>query len=107
LFKLGIKLLEEIIECLKLKKFIMKTLVGNKNIESGYVWAPYIPMTTTSVISDYSSKSVSRKRKINNIFDLGLDIKDEFFPKKSLVSRYSQGIQISNYYSIIVTDLSV
>lgn len=84
----------------------MKTLVGNKNIESGYVWAPYIPMTTTPIVTGYNN-NINRKKKINKFFDLGLDIKDEFFPKKSLISRYSQGIQISNYYSIIVTDLSV
>ena len=79
-----------------------KKQIGQKgsNLESGYVWAPYIPMTTTSVISEYTSKNTSRMRKINKIFNLGLDIKDNWFPKKSIASRYS-GVQISNTYQTI------
>jgi len=74
-------------------------LMGKKSsLEPGYVYAPYIPMTTTSVISGYSSKNVSRKRKINKIFNLGLDIKDEFSPSKSIMSRYSKKIINSKYY---------
>jgi hypothetical protein len=70
------------------------------NLEPGYVYAPYIPMTTTSVISGYTSKNVSRKRKINKIFNLGLDIKDEFFPSKSISSRY-KAVHVSNPYKTI------
>ena len=79
-----------------------KIQTGKKssNIEPGYVWAPYIPMTTTSVISEYTSKNKSRMRKINKIFNLGLDIKDNWFQKKSIASRYS-GVQISNPYKTI------
>ena len=77
-------------------------LIGKKgNLEQGYVYAPYIPMTTTSVISGYNSKNVSRKRKINKIFNLGLDIKDEFSPSKSIMSRYSKTIINTNYYGAI------
>ena len=66
-------------------------MIGKKSsLEQGYVFAPYIPMTTTSVIYGYTSKNVSRKRKINNIFGLGLDVKDEFSPSKSIMSRYSK-----------------
>jgi hypothetical protein len=65
------------------------SVIGKKDsLESGYIYAPYIAVTTTSVISGYTSKNVSRKRKINKIFDLDLDIKDEFSPSKSIVSRY-------------------
>ena len=70
-------------------------------IEPGYVYAPYIPMTTSQVIVDYGSKNVSRKRKINNIFDLGLDVKDEFSPSKSIISRYSKKMVNSKYYGTI------
>ena len=79
-----------------------KVKIGEKSsdLEPGYVWAPYIPMTTTSVISEYTSKNTSRMRKINKIFNLGLDIKDNWFPKKSIASRYS-GVQISNTYQTI------
>jgi hypothetical protein len=77
-------------------------LIGKKSsLEQGYVYAPYIPMTTTSVISGYNSKNVSRKRKINKIFDLGLDIKDEFSPNKSITSRYSTKTINSKYYGTI------
>lgn len=77
-------------------------LIGKKSsLEQGYVYAPYIPMTTTSVISGYNSKNVSRKRKISNIFDLGLDIKDEFSPNKSITSRYSTKTINSKYYGTI------
>jgi hypothetical protein len=73
-------------------------------IEPGYVYAPYIPMTTSQVIVDYgSSKRVNRKRKINKIFDLGLDIKDYdiFSPSKSIMSRYSKKTVNSKYYGTI------
>ena len=79
-------------------------LIGKKSdslINLGYVYAPYIPMTTTSVISGYTSKNVSRKRKINNIFDLGLDVKDEFSPSKSIMSRYSKKIINNKFYGTI------
>lgn len=77
-------------------------LIGKKdNLEQGYVYAPYIPMTTTSVISGYTSKNISRKRKINKIFDLDLDFKDEFSPSKSIMSRYSKKIINTKYYGTI------
>ena len=77
-------------------------LIGKKsNLEQGYVYAPYIPMTTSQVIVEYGSKNTSRKRKINKIFDLGLDIKDEFSPSKSIMSRYSKNIIDVKYYGTI------
>ena len=76
-------------------------VIGKKSsLEQGYVYAPYIPMTTTSVVSGYTSKNVSRKRKISKIFNLGLDIKDEFSPSKSIMSRYSKKV-INKYYGTI------
>ena len=77
--------------------------MGNKgSLEAGYVYAPYIPMVTSQVIVDYgSSKRVNRKRKINNIFDLGLNFKDDFSPSKSIVSRYSKKIVNNSYYGNI------
>ena len=75
------------------------TLLGKKsNLEPGYVYAPYIPMTTSQVIVEYGSKNIKRKRKINKIFDLGLDVKDEFSPSKSIMSRYSKKIINAKYY---------
>ena len=77
-------------------------IIEQKNsLEEGYVWVPYyIPMTTNTIVSEYSSKNVIRRRKINKIFNLGLDIKDEFSPSKSISSRYS-AVKISNDYSTI------
>lgn len=79
--------------------------MGKKsNLEPGYVYAPYIPMTTSQVIVDYgSSKRVNRKRKINKIFDLGSDIKDYdiFSASKSIMSRYSKKIINNNFYETI------
>ena len=77
-------------------------LIGKKSsLEQGYVYAPYIPMTTTSVISGYTSKNISRKQKINKIFGLDLNIKDEFSPSKSIMSRYSKKIINNNFYGTI------
>jgi hypothetical protein len=82
----------------------MEVIIGRKSdslIEQGYVYAPYIPVQTSSVISGYDSKNTNRKRKINKIFDLGLDIKDEFSPSKSITSRYSTKNINSKYYGTI------
>ena len=80
--------------------------IGKKgsSLEPGYVYAPYIPMTTTSVISGYNSKNITRKKKINKIFNLGLDIKDEFSPSKSITSRYSTKTINSKYYGTVVVN---
>ena len=78
-------------------------LIGKKSnnlIEPGYVYAPYI-LTTAQTVVGYGSKNVSRKRKINKIFDLGLDINDEFSPSKSIMSRYSKKMINSKYYGAI------
>ena len=79
-----------------------KYQIGKKSsdLEPGYVYLPYITMTTTPIISEYSSKNIIRKRKINKIFNLGLDIKDNWFPKSAIASRYS-AVQISNPYKTI------
>ena len=79
-------------------------LIGRKSdiLEPGYVYAPYIPMqTSTTVVSGYNSKNITRKKKINKIFNLGLDIKDEFSPSKLITSRYSTKTINSKYYGTI------
>ena len=83
-------------------------LIGRKSdslIEPGYVYAPYIPMqTSATVLSGYNSKNIIRKKKINKIFNLGLDIKDEFSPSKSITSRYSTKTINSKYYGTVVVN---
>ncbi len=86
----------------------MEVIIGRKSdslIEQGYVYAPYIPMqTSATVVSGYNSKNISRKKKINKIFNLGLDIKDEFSPSKSITSRYSTKTINSKYYGTVVVN---
>ena len=79
----------------------MEQKTQKSSLEQGYVWAPYIPMTTSQVIVEYGSKNTSRKRKINKIFNLGLDVKDGFSPSKSIMSRYSKKIINNNFYGTI------
>ena len=79
----------------------MEQKTQKSSLEQGYVWAPYIPMTTSQVIVEYGSKNISRKRKINKIFNLSLDIKDGFSPSKSIMSRYSKKIINNNFYGTI------
>ncbi len=80
-----------------------KIQIGKKSsdLEPGYVYAPYIPMTTSQVVVGYGSRNQRRKRKINKIFGLGLNIKDEISPSKSIMSRYSKKIVNSKYYGTI------
>ena len=79
----------------------MEQKTQKSSLEQGYVWAPYIPMTTSQVIVECGSKNTSRKRKINKIFNLSLDIKDGFSPSKSIMSRYSKKTINSKYYGTI------
>ena len=77
--------------------------IGKKisSLELDYVLAP---LTTSELIVEYGSKSIKRKKKINKIFDLGLDIKDDTFsPKQSISSRYSKKVVNSKYYKTIKT----
>ena len=40
-------------------------IIEQKNsLEEGYIWVPYIAMTTNTIVSEYSSKNVIRRRKI-------------------------------------------
>lgn len=94
-------LFRSVIRKQKIEKIMEK--IGKKgNLEPGYVWVPYIPMTTTpSIVSNYTMKNTKRKRKINNIFSLGLVIKDRFLsPNNYISSRYS-GVKIQNPYKTI------
>lgn len=72
---------------------------GNQ-IDAGYVFAPYIMMTTSSVVIDNTNTPKLRKYKISKIFNL--DYKSDLFtPFKSISSRYSTKIINSNMYGII------
>jgi hypothetical protein len=66
-------------------------LVGKKsNLESGYVFVPYIIQTSNPIIIDGNLKQNIRRMKINKIYKLNREIKDsQFSPKMSVKSRYS------------------
>lgn len=73
-------------------------LVGGKSEElnPGYVFAPYIPITVTV---DSSTRRYIRIRKIRKI--LNLKDNDTFLPNKSIMSRYSKKIINNKYYGTI------
>ncbi len=73
---------------------------GEKGLESGYVYVPYIIQTSNPVIIDIEGKNKIRMQKISNIFNLGLNIKN-FSPNKSISSRYTKRKINSKYYKII------
>lgn len=80
----------------------MHIVKKGSSLEPGYVYAPYIPMqTSATVVSGYNSKNITRKKKINKIFNLGLDI-NEFSPSKLITSRYSTKTINSKYYGTVV-----
>ncbi len=74
--------------------------IGEKGLESGYVYVPYIIQTSNPVIIDIEGKNKIRMQKISNIFNLGLNIKN-FSPNKSISSRYTKRKINSKYYKII------
>jgi hypothetical protein len=74
---------------------------SNTDLESGYVWAPYIPMMTSKVVVE-GFKNMRRKSKINKIFDLGFDFKEVdnlFTPGKPISSRYSNKVVNGKFYT--------
>ena len=70
-----------------------------EEINPGYVFAPYIPMQTTDISVEYSGKKTMRKSKINNIFQLKLDIKCE--SPMSIVSRYTSKMINKGFYQTV------
>jgi hypothetical protein len=78
-------------------------LIGKKsNLESGYVFAPYIMMTTSAQIVSNLTNSELRKSKISKIFNI--DYNSSYFnPSKSIKSRYATKIINSNLYGVIGT----
>lgn len=76
-------------------------MLGRKSediLKPGMVFAPYV-MAQSVVVTD--SVNVKRKKSINKIFDLGLDIQGGFTPKKLLNSRYSTSNISSKFYCVI------
>lgn len=84
----------------------MEIVIGKSDslVEPGYVYAPYIPINTTPQVVWYNYKNLDRKKKINKVFNLGLDIKDEFSPSKSILSRYSTKTINIKYYGTFVVN---
>lgn len=76
-------------------------LIGKKsNLEAGYVFAPYIMMS--SIVSNFnqSNRQEVIKSKISKIFNINYT-NEQFYPRKSIMSRYSKKIVNSKFYSEI------
>ena len=80
-----------------------KIIIGRKgvDIEPGIIFAPYIPMTSDTIIHGYGTRNIRRKKKINKIFKLELDIDDGFQPSNSIMTRYSKKMINKNFYGTI------
>ena len=80
-----------------------KIIIGRKSvdIEPGIIFAPYIPMTSDTIIHGYGTRNIRRKKKINKIFKLDIDIDDGFQPSNSIMSRYSKKMINKNFYTTI------
>jgi hypothetical protein len=76
--------------------------IKSSNLEAGYVFAPYILMTTSTEVSDKRYRCNLRKSKISMIFNLDYN-SDLFTPSKSISSRYSTKIINSSMYGVIGT----
>lgn len=79
-----------------------KKQIGKKSskLDSGYIWAPYIPTTKNPKIIDGLSRTIIRKRKINKIFDLGLEASKSFFKIFSCSDKKSLSHFCDRYYMI-------
>ena len=77
-----------------------KIHIGKKDldIEPGIIFTPYIPMT---IIHGYGPINIRRKKKINKIFKLELDIDDGFQPSNSMMTRYSKKMINKKFYTTI------
>jgi hypothetical protein len=80
-----------------------KIIIGRKGVdkEPGIIFAPYIPLTSTTIIHGYETINISRKRKINKIFKLELDIDDGFQSSNPIMTRYSKKMINKNFYGTI------
>lgn len=73
----------------------MKLGKKSNQLNSGYVWAPYISMSSSVIIEN--SKRTNRKIKIGKIFSFYV-YTEPFNPSKSISSRYSTKIIDKNKY---------
>ena len=80
-----------------------KIIIGKKvsNLEPGIIFAPYIPMTSSTIIHGYEPSNIRRNRKINKIYKLELNIDDEFQPSNPIMTRYSKKIINKKFYTTI------
>ena len=80
-----------------------KIHIGKKdsNLEPGIIFAPYIPMTSSTIIDSYVTRNIRRKKKINKIYKLELNIDDEFQPSNPMMTRYSKKMINKKFYTTI------
>jgi hypothetical protein len=70
---------------------------GNKLLDPGYIYAPYIPMS--NIVEKVNIYKL-RKSKISKIFNLNHDF-ELFTPSKMISSRYATKMINSNLYGVI------
>ena len=75
--------------------------IGKKGgLEPGIVFAPYILVTSSSIIVE--NKQITRMRKLNKIYKKDREIKGDIFsPSKSISSRYAKKIVNNNFYGAV------
>lgn len=80
-----------------------KIIIGKKssNLEPGIIFAPYIPMTSSTIIDSYVTRNIRRKKKINKIYKLELNIDDDFQPSNPMMTRYSKKVINKKFYTTI------
>ena len=76
-----------------------KIHIGKKVTEPGIIFAPYIPMTSSTIIHDYEPSNIRRKKKINKIYKLELNIDDDFQPSTPIMSIYSKKMINEKFYT--------
>lgn len=52
-------------------------------------------------VHGYESKTTRIKRKINKLFDLGVDVTDNFSPLRNIQSRYAKSQITKSVYQVI------
>jgi hypothetical protein len=77
--------------------------IGKKRegLEPGYVFAPYISVTSNNVYVP-ENKKFTRMRKLNKIYKKDREIRSDIFsPSKSISIRYAKKIVNNNFYGVV------
>lgn len=73
--------------------------IGKKTHETGYVWAPYVPMDTRVIIEG------RRMRALQDLWGFPIRNNIPVNGKKSVISRYSQIANENKYQTISINEI--